>query len=64
VYCNIITDISSCLVSKLGLGALTDYPALIYFKVKAVERIMAQYSWDLVTDEYEALFRELIADCR
>jgi glycosyltransferase involved in cell wall biosynthesis len=44
--------------------ALDHAEELIYFKVKAVERIMAQYSWDLVTDEYEALFRELIADRR
>lgn len=30
------------------------------FKKKAVERITAHYSWDLVTDQYEELFRELI----
>jgi glycosyltransferase involved in cell wall biosynthesis len=44
--------------------ALDHAEELIYFKVKAVERIRKQYSWDLVTDEYEALFRELIADRR
>jgi glycosyltransferase involved in cell wall biosynthesis len=42
--------------------ALDHTEELIYFKVKAVERITEQYNWDLVTDEYEALFRQLIAE--
>ncbi len=40
--------------------ALDHADVLPRFKVKAVERIVDHYSWDLVTDKYEELFRELM----
>lgn len=40
-----------------------DHPAeLDNFKSKAVTRIREHFSWDMVTDRYESLFHELIAD--
>jgi glycosyltransferase involved in cell wall biosynthesis len=33
----------------------------IALQAKAVDRVREHYSWDKVTDAYEALFRELIA---
>ncbi len=42
--------------------ALHHADELTLFKQKAVQRITAHYSWDHVTDQYEALFRELMAD--
>ena len=40
--------------------ALDHAEELIPFKQRAIERITAHYSWDIVTDQYETLFRELI----
>jgi glycosyltransferase involved in cell wall biosynthesis len=39
-----------------------DHPDLLQdYKERAVERIRQNYSWELVTDGYETLFRELIS---
>lgn len=50
-------------LAKQMLWALNHEQELAAYKDRACERIRLHYSWDKVTDNYEALFVELVEQC-